>query len=38
MPGGMMGMALAGMDNLGIPSFAAYETLPGGNLNVRFPR
>jgi hypothetical protein len=38
MPGGMMAMALAGMDNLGIPSFAAYETLPGGNLNVRFPR
>jgi len=36
MSGGMM--ASVGMDNLGIPSFAAYETLPGGNLNVRFPR
>ena len=31
-------MAPAGMGVLGIPSFVAYETLPGGNLNVRFPR
>ena len=31
-------MAPVGMDVLGIPSFVAYETLPGGNLNVRFPR
>jgi hypothetical protein len=31
-------MAPIGMDVLGIPSFVAYETLPGGNLNVRFPR
>jgi hypothetical protein len=36
MSGGMM--APVGMDVLGIPSFVAYETLPGGNLNVRFPR
>jgi hypothetical protein len=36
MSGGMM--APVGLENLGIPSFAAYETLPGGNLNVRFPR
>lgn len=33
-------MASTGIDQslLGIPSFVAYETLPGGNLNVRFPR
>jgi hypothetical protein len=36
MSGGMM--APVGVDVLGIPSFVAYETLPGGNLNVRFPR
>ncbi|KIW01830.1 hypothetical protein, variant [Verruconis gallopava] len=36
MPVGMM--ASTSLDVLGIPSFVAYETLPGGNLNVRFPR
>jgi len=29
-------MAPVGLDNLGIGNFAAWETLPGGNLNARF--
>jgi hypothetical protein len=29
-------MAPMGMDNLGIGNYAAWETLPGGNLNPRF--
>jgi len=33
--GGSM-MAPVGLDNLGIGNFAAWETLPGGNLNARF--